>query len=246
MTSGDHRRWLSAPFRPRNYRAVANTFRVYTNPGEALRRYVWGTGTFPWHTELRTPLGRVPVLVPHAHDVRTVNEVFCRHDYGTQAPRVVVDVGANVGISALYFLTRRPDSVVHCWEPLASNLTSLAANVAFAGSRCRVHPVALAPAAGRARFLAEPVGRYSGLAEHTQRTAAHQVIEVECQAVEDAVSEVLAEHGHIDLLKIDTEGSEEALIAALPAGDLTRIGWVVYERPGGVVRTRGAELLAAR
>ncbi|MFV0462183.1 MAG: FkbM family methyltransferase [Nostocoides sp.] len=244
MTTGDHRRWLSAPFRPRNYRAVTGTFATYPRPVEALRRYVWGSGDYPWTTSVRTPLGRAPVLIPHPHDVRTVNEVFCRHDYGTGSPRVVVDVGANIGLSALYFLTRRPDSVVHCWEPLESNLAVLNTNVSVAADRCRIHRAALAPTAGVAAFLAEPIGRYSGLADSTGRSAQHVEIDVVCDGVEEALAQVLDEHGRIDLLKIDTEGSEAALVAAIPKRFLPNIGTIVYERPGGVVHTCGARLRA--
>jgi FkbM family methyltransferase len=238
----DHRRRLSAPFRPRNYRALVGSLRTYASPVDGLRRYVLGSGSYPWAARLRTPLGPVVLTVPHPHDVRTVNEVFCRRDYGATAPRVVVDVGANIGVAAAYFLTRRPDAVVHCWEPVDRNLELLRANTAGFGDRCRIHEAALAPAAGTADFLVEPVGRYSGLADHLAAGPAHHTVRVTCDAVADALRAVVAEHGRIDLLKIDTEGSEDAIVAAIPADLHECIGLVVHERPGGVVRTRGTDL----
>jgi FkbM family methyltransferase len=238
----DHRRWLSAPFRPRNYRALLGSLRTYASPVDGLRRYVLGSGSYPWAARLRTPLGPIVLTIPHPHDVRTVNEVFCRHDYGATAPGVVVDVGANIGVSAAYFLTRRPDAVVHCWEPVDHNLEVLRANTAAFGDRCRIHEAAMAPTAGTADFLVEPVGRYSGLAEHLSGGPTHRTVQVRCDAVADALRAVVAEHGRIDLLKIDTEGSEDAIVAAIPADLRDSIGLVVHERPGGVVMVRGRDL----
>jgi FkbM family methyltransferase len=183
VPAADRRRRLTAPFRLRNYRAVVGSLRAYENPVDGLSRYVRGTGEYPWTTTLRTPIGPVELLVPHPHDVRTVNEVFCRHDYGGGTPRVVVDVGANIGVSALYFLTRRPDAVVHAWEPLASNLGTLRRNLAPFAGRAHLHERALAPEAGPATFLAEPVGRYSGLAEWSATADDRTRIEVQCDAV---------------------------------------------------------------
>ena len=51
-----------------------------------------------------------------------------------------------------------------------------------------------------------------------------------------ALREVLAIEGRIDLVKVDTAGSEEAILAAIPADVRTAIGEIVYEYPGGVRR----------
>jgi hypothetical protein len=52
------------------------------------------------------PLGRIEVTLADRHDLQTVNEVFCRRDYGSSAHRTVVDIGANVRLATLFFLTR--------------------------------------------------------------------------------------------------------------------------------------------
>lgn len=236
--AGDVRRRWSAPLRPRNYRAAWSTLTTSRRPVEALDRYVRGSGDYPWTAALRSPTGPVELLVPHPHDVRTVNEVFHRHDYGRATHEVVVDIGGNIGISAAWFLSRSPRTRVHVWEPVPHNLETLRRNVAPFGDRCVVHEAALAPQAGPATFLIDPVGRYSGLAEFHAGTADRVAVEVECEAVEDALRQVLALEGRIDLVKIDTEGSEEAIVAAIPADLRAVIGEVVHEYPGGVRRLR--------
>jgi FkbM family methyltransferase len=235
MPRTDRRRRLTAPFRARNYRAFVNTIRTYERPIDALNRYVRGRGSYPWTARVRTPIGVVELLVPHPHDVRTLNEVFARHDYGVGDPRVVVDVGANIGISAAYFLSRRPDSVVHAFEPHPGNQVTLRHNLAPFGDRAVIHPVALAPTAGRARFFAEGIGRYSGLAAFSGPHDPELEIDVECEAIGDALERIVSADGGVDLLKLDTEGSEEALLDSVPPHLLERIGTTYYEGVGRVL-----------
>lgn len=58
----------------------------------------------------------------------------------------------------------------------------------------------------------------------------------------DVIDDVLAREGRIDLLKIDTEGSEPALVASLRPDQWERIGSVVYELPEGVSSRTGAAM----
>ena len=237
MTVDRRRRW-SAPLRARNYRSVWSTFRTSAHPVDALDRYVRGSGEYPWTTSLRTPTGAIDLVLPHPHDVRTVNEVFHRHDYGTGRPEVVVDIGGNIGVSAAWFLSRSHIARVHVWEPVPHNLQTLRLNVARFGGRCVVHEAALAPEAGTATFLVDSVGRYSGLAEYQPGAEGKVAVQVECEAVADALRAVLEIEGRIDLVKVDTEGSEEAIVAAIPADLRAVIGEIVHEYPGGVRRIR--------
>lgn len=242
MGAVDSRRRWSAPFRPRNYRAVARTLATSTRPLDALDRYVRGSGEYPWRARVRTPTGTVELVVPHPHDVRTVNEIFHRRDYGSGAPEVVVDIGGNIGVSAVYFLSRSATARVHVWEPVPSNLETLRVNVAPFGDRCIVHEEALAPQAGPATFAIEPVGRYSGLAAYQPRLGDRSEVTLHCASVADALRGVIEREGHVDLVKIDTEGSEEALVRAIPDDVLASVGEIVHEYPGGVRRVRGHDL----
>ncbi|GGF51847.1 hypothetical protein GCM10011519_27360 [Marmoricola endophyticus] len=232
---------------PTRYRSVLELLRLSRRPLTTLRRYVDAdAGEYPWTTTVRTPTGPLALRLPHPHDVRTLNEVFFRRDYGDAAPRVVVDVGANIGVASAYFLSRRPDAVVHCWEPVLANLSTLRHNLGPYADRAVVHESALAPAAGLAAFRVEAVGRYSGLADYYEHDLETETVEVTCEAVGPELEEVIARHGGIDLLKIDTEGSETALLAAVPDDLLPLIGTVAYERHGSVRRVAGAALLAQR
>jgi FkbM family methyltransferase len=46
------------------------------------------------------------------------------------APRLIVDIGANVGASAVFFALRYPGAAVHCYEPSTHNIAFIARNIA--------------------------------------------------------------------------------------------------------------------
>ena len=133
-------RVLAAPFQRRHYRALRNMALVYPRFPQNLARYVFERGWYPYTCAVRTPLGvQRPVLYSH-HDLLTLNEVFCREDY--RAPRdvrVVVDLGANIGLSALYFLTRNPAVRCHLCEPNPTNVERMRRNLAPFARRISVH-----------------------------------------------------------------------------------------------------------
>ena len=170
-------------------------------------------------------MGVVAPVLHSPDDMLTVNEVFCREDYraGTDV-RVVVDVGSNIGISALYFLTRGPEVRVHAFEPVPVNVERLRANLAGFSERLSLREVAVAERTGRVRFGVEPTGRYGGIGVATGRS-----IEVECVDVNSVLADVLERERTIDVLKLDTEGMEVATVAAIEPAHLRRIRMIYLE-----------------
>ncbi|MEZ5420748.1 MAG: FkbM family methyltransferase [Vicinamibacterales bacterium] len=146
-------------------------------------------------------------------DVLLYRQIFERHEYDvpvSRAPRVIVDAGANVGLSAVYFAHRFPDARIIAIEPEAHNFALLAHNVA---DYPNVVPVKAAlwhentvvdlfdPGVGPWGYV---VGhRDAGLGAWRQFT--------------DAVTldKVMHTHGldRVDLLKMDIEGSEREVLA---------------------------------
>jgi FkbM family methyltransferase len=161
----------------------------------------------------------------------TVNEIFCRQDYRVGGElRVAVDVGANIGLSALYFLTRNETSRVYAFEPDPKNVARLRENLRGYEGRYELEEVAVALSSGTAAFGVEPIGRYGTLSLELQ--TGHpptEVIEVRTRALNDILDEVLARHDRIDILKIDVEGLEEELVAAIDRRQLERITSIIYE-----------------
>jgi FkbM family methyltransferase len=205
--------------RGRNYLALWRMRSVYPRFMENAGRYFLGRGDYPYVCSVRTPQGTVTPMLFSAHDMWTVNEVFCRRDYGDdRSARSVVDIGSNIGISALYFLTRNRACRVWLYEPVPRNVERLRANLTGYEDRYRLTESAVAPAAGRVSFGVEDSGRYGGIGVKTGHT-----IEVVTAGINDVLSEVLDSVPTIDVLKIDTEGTELEILRAIRPELLRRV-----------------------
>jgi FkbM family methyltransferase len=210
---------------PEHYRALAQMVVRYPHPQLMAWRYLFGRGQYPSTCPVRTPVGTVAPMVYTHHDLFTVHEIFGREDYRAGADvGIVVDIGSNIGISALYFLTRNATSRCYLYEPVPRNLDRLALNLAGFESRYEVAQAAVADHAGVVDFTIEPTGRYGGIGIPGD----HQ-IQVACRAVDEMLDEVLARENAIDILKIDTEGAELATVKAVRRDQLERIGRVYFE-----------------
>jgi FkbM family methyltransferase len=210
---------------PSNYVALWRMLRLYRAPGRNLGRYLLGRGKYPYRCRVRTPRGEVAPTLYSSQDMLTMNEVFCREDYAAGPElRVAVDIGSNIGVSALYFLTRNHESRCHLYEPVPENVRRLRDNLADYEDRCEVQQVAVADREGQVEFGVEPTGRYGGIGLDYGQT-----IQVDCLEINRVLDDVLAREGRIDVLKIDTEGMELATVRAIRPELLERIGVVYFE-----------------
>lgn len=224
----DLQRVLAAPLEAGHWRALAGAVRAYP-PRDVLpnlRHYLTGGGHYPVDCRLRTPMGAATVHLVRPDDRATVNEIFARGDYRLPAgARVVVDVGANIGVAALFFLTRDPAIRVHCVEPDPRNLERLRRTLAPYEGRWVLHEVAAALHDGEAEFFIEPTGRYGGLVREWK----DESMTVPTRVLNAILDEVLATEGRLDVLKVDTEGTEPELVGAVRPDLLDHLSLVVYE-----------------
>lgn len=215
----------AALFEMRHYRAAMQIFETCNRPADFLARYLFGVGTYPREVQFKTHTGTVALLAFTHHDILTINEIFCRGDYRVeQSDTLVVDFGSNIGVSALYFLTRNPDAFVYLYEPVAENLAKLKANLVKFHGRYELNEVAVGLSQGVARFGWEPTGRYGGIGVKTGRH-----VEVPVVSAVDEIRRIIAERGRIDVLKIDIETMEREITEAI-AGELAAyIGKIFVE-----------------
>jgi FkbM family methyltransferase len=218
--------------RPANWAALARMPWRYPRFAESAWRYLTGRGEYPYRCQVRTPEGTAAATLFSPDDMVTMNEVFCREDYRAGPGReVVVDIGSNIGISALYFLTRAPSTRCLLYEPVPRNVERLRLNLAGFEGRYEVEQVAVADIAGSFPFATEPAGRYGGLDRREGER-----ITVRVRHVNDVLEQALACEGSIDVLKLDTEGAEERTLRAIRADLLGSIGTIYLEtdRPDAI------------
>lgn len=189
---------------------------------------------------MRSPAGPIHPTLFSSHDARTITEIFCREDYGPgRGLRVVVDVGANIGLAALFFLTRSPAAHVYCYEPDPRNVTRLRQNLRGWEASYTLVEAALTVENGVFGFRQEPTGRYGAVASDP----ADASLMVRGVSIASALDEILGREGEIDLVKIDVEGTEEELVTAIGPERRRFIRTIVYEdNQGGVIRIDRDEL----
>lgn len=223
--------------------AGLNLLTRFHRPVDSFVRYLAGTGSYPALFTVRTPLGPRRVTAYTYHDLLTLVECFGKVDYRVPADiKTVVDVGANIGISALYFLTRNADVRVELYEPVEANVERIASTLRGFEDRYTVRAEAVGLTAGTASFAVEPTGRYGGLVTERYLTnhgiGESKQVEVPVVGVNEVVERATARWGSVDLLKLDVEWMEDALIGALTTDSLASLGRIyaetdlVYDIPG--------------
>ena len=218
-------RICAAPFQLRHYRALCNMACVCGNFVGNMRRYLTERGEYPYDLNLRTPIGRMPIRLYNPHDLLTLNEIFCRVDYpADRNTRVVVDLGSNIGISALYFLTRNLECFCYLFEPDIRNVAKLKKTLEGMESRYALTEKAVSHVAGQVEFGIESTGRYGGIGAKTG-----QSVSVECLEINAVLRSVLERADYIDVLKVDTEGVEIPTVEAIQPELLARIKRIYVE-----------------
>ena len=127
-------------------------------------------------------------------------------------PQVIFDVGANIGMTALYFACAYPRAHIFCFEPLPDNLELLRLNAANFPDRITVIPKGLGdheatlpyhPSSDPRNFGGG--GFFAPGCDTTQETP------LPVTTVDHAAAELGIEQ--VDLFKLDTEGAEASILA---------------------------------
>jgi FkbM family methyltransferase len=143
-------------------------------------------------------------------------------------PKVIFDVGANQGQTALKLVKWFPEAAVHCFEPVASTRAKLAANTRHY-RQIHIHPEALAAETGKAEIRLLDDDSKNTLDLHASDAGLGKGVE---QIALDRLDNVMDRLGieRIHLLKIDTEGHDlEVLKGASKALAEERIDFVQVE-----------------
>ncbi len=180
-------------------------------PASQVRYLVWRAMAWDRPIEVALADGAfIWLRPPPATDLDTAYEVFVAEVYrGTTARpaaevRRIVDVGANVGFSVLYWARRYPAAHIVAFEPHPTHLACLRRCIARngLGSRTTVHAAAACTATGDA-LLTDAENRSSVV-----RSAGAATLRVAALDFFEAVGPE-----PIDLLKIDVEGGEYPLLS---------------------------------
>jgi len=159
-------------------------------------------------------------------DIFTIAEILYERQYQltTHLPKepVIIDAGANIGVSCIWLLANNPGATLIAFEPAPDNFALLEQNLGHVEG-VTLHQEAIGDHAGTVDLH---------LAKHG---AVHSIVDIDVGSETVAVPMVtlkdrLDSHSikHVDLLKLDVEGSELDVIRGL--GDrLDNVDTVVGE-----------------
>jgi len=143
----------------------------------------------------------------------------------------IVDVGANVGGSILFWKSIYPEARIHCFEPIPANFEVLKRNCESLPG-VTPHNEALGEEDGEITFIHSPSSENEGGWSVFQRGASGN--EKKLRIPIRKSGERLAALGvtQIDILKVDTEGAERMIIKGLGGELLSRTRYICGELHG--------------
>jgi FkbM family methyltransferase len=169
--------------------------------------------TFSIQARLGTSKSTAITLSDNGLDICTFLEIFgSGHlnplNYGADSPKVIYDIGANVGISTLFFSMVFPDSMIHAFEPEPGNYATAYRNLesrpnVFLSKR------AISEQIGTMAFECGADTRGGRLVDDGGANSA-STQSVEVTTIESLIAEERAPTP--DFMKIDVEGAEVAVL----------------------------------
>jgi FkbM family methyltransferase len=168
--------------------------------------------------EVRTKEQRHIVQVPEA-EAWVISHMFEQHEYGRipierlKRPPVILDVGANVGIFALYAkLAFDRDATVHCFEPYAPVVELLRYNLA-GFENVQVHPFGLGVSNRTAELLCTQKLTVANSMRPELVPNPSSRAPIDIRNAGDVWNELGLKE--VDVLKLDTEGAEVEILESL-------------------------------
>jgi 31-O-methyltransferase len=206
----------------------------------------------------RLPNGQEVTQVDPGEAALLYREIFVEESYRRPTgdrpdPKVIFDIGANIGLASMYFKQHYPAAMILAVEPGPDTYLALGENFQRHVTDGVIRNVAVSDRNGVARFGYYPgapaeSGFYIDEAEDAELArrllmetgfpaaeadrfarARHRASYLECETV--TVSELIRASGvdRVDLMKIDVEKAEHLVLAGIEERDWPRIGEIILE-----------------
>lgn len=147
-----------------------------------------------------------------------------------EAVSTVLDIGANVGVTALYFSQIFPNAEIFAFEPAPDNFAVLQKNVANC-KRIRAFNFALGAADATLELFASdnPVN-FGGYSLHAAGSDTSKKVSIPVRNVAGVLREIGV--ASVDVIKVDTEGAEWDILTAFPEPVLRSAKYITGELHG--------------
>jgi FkbM family methyltransferase len=161
------------------------------------------------------PVGSVRLLLRAnaGADAFIYSEVFEHQSYriaNARPPATILDLGANIGLSAIYFARCFPGAHLACVEPVPENLRLLSRNLELNGVAADVISAAIDVKEGKA-WMERARFDYGHKIAHASVQSSAVLFEVDAVSVQSIMQRL--GWSRIGLVKIDIEGHESVLLS---------------------------------
>jgi FkbM family methyltransferase len=180
---------------------------------------------YPLHLRLRTS------------DVSLFSEIIVNEEYDScfsRSPEVIVDAGANIGLTSVFYANKYPEARIVAVEPALSNYVMLQKNAAPYSNILPIHGALWKE--NKDICVSDPGAGQWGFQTHDGSELAPGKMRVYTRGI--TMDRLMSDCGlnHVDILKIDIEGSEREVFGN-SAPWIDKVGVVVVElhdrvRPG--------------
>jgi FkbM family methyltransferase len=214
---------------------------------------IGGKGFAPEMISLTAPPTPKPIFLRwNTSDILAFFQIFVRGEYDialSPAPSYIVDLGANVGLAAAYFLGRYPDATVVCVEPSKANFEILTKNLEGYSTAKAILSAAWPESTTLEVVSTNDAGEALGFwGMRTKPASAEQMSSSSTERVQGvSIGDIMRrfELPRIDLLKVDIEGAELELFSRNTQEWLPFVTCIVIEthdrfRPGTTAAVKSA------
>jgi len=195
------------------------------NKGHHLRSIKWNDKEVHYRTR--------------SSDMTLIYEILLKSKYKSEYffpeeinPKVIFDIGGNIGITSVYLASIFPDALIYVFEPLKDNFEILQKNTQ-SYSNIKAFNFGLGSQNGSFKvYLSDDSENFGGVSFYPDGEGNKRESYAECEVRN--INDVISEYGIscIELIKIDTEGAEFDILSSISDKVIRKTSWITGELHG--------------
>jgi FkbM family methyltransferase len=147
-------------------------------------------------------------------------------------PKVIFDIGGNIGITAIYLASIFPGAKIYTFEPLPDNFEILEKNIQKYDN-IEAFNIGLGSKNGNFKvYLSSDSENFGGISFYPDPIGNNSDSFISCEVKNINEVMTMLNIKSVDLIKIDTEGAEYDILTAIKESILKNASWVTGELHG--------------